>query len=240
MRQRDRMFTLIELLVVIAIIAILAALLLPALAMAKEYARRASCLSNMKQVGTFNDLFADDHNGYYPWCSACDATDPGAVCGHATVWGAETFFLSGVYRGPAVLYPNDYLKGGAGSVLWCPASKVNYCGPGSTSYGLGSNVWVTNCYYRYNIDGGYRPYGTRTQSASRTATWADVFTTNNSWYGGYNHSFNSSPSNPQGYNVLFADGHAAWIADSTRSITGVCPSTAPSTLENGWHLMDAK
>lgn len=59
-------FTLIELLVVIALIAILAGLLLPALARAKEKARRVACLSNLKQTSLSMHLFVVDH-GRYPW-----------------------------------------------------------------------------------------------------------------------------------------------------------------------------
>src|SRR5438045_2246923 len=80
-----RAFTLIELLVVIAIIAILASLLLPALARAKERAKRIKCISNVKQVNLAFKTFALDHNNFYPW-----HTDPteggtyGANAGNAT------------------------------------------------------------------------------------------------------------------------------------------------------------
>src|ERR1051325_3822857 len=66
-RNHQSSFTLIELLVVVAIIAVLAAMLLPALQRAKEAGRRAVCASNLRQIGTATMMYAGDFNGYMGW-----------------------------------------------------------------------------------------------------------------------------------------------------------------------------
>jgi prepilin-type N-terminal cleavage/methylation domain-containing protein len=78
-----RAFTLIELLVVIAIIAILAAMLLPAIAKAKEKAKKIACVSNIRQVGLGFIMWSHDFDGKYPWLVR---TNEGGSYGVQAAW----------------------------------------------------------------------------------------------------------------------------------------------------------
>lgn len=111
--MRRKGFTLIELLVVVAIIAILAAMLLPALSRARERARSAVCMSNLKQLGLALLQYTEDYNGYLPTCGALNITEGNRTVFYWKVFGRSYFTGIDPYVGKK--YPHD---------IWvCPSWK---------------------------------------------------------------------------------------------------------------------
>jgi len=92
--NRSTGFTLIELLVVIAIIAILAAMLLPALGRAKQKAKQTSCINNMRQIGIAGVMYIADHNQY----PGCLSTPAGGSANYYYVWPTRLYSYMGDNR----------------------------------------------------------------------------------------------------------------------------------------------
>ena len=134
MRQR-RGFTLIELLVVIAIIAVLAALLLPALATARERARVIRCTSNFRQTGLALTLYAGDNEDRLPSALGFGVAPNDVVEAAATV--GDTYIFGDVAKLLALSSPQ---------VLWCP-SDLRHPAPA----GPPADTNVTSSSFRYLV-----------------------------------------------------------------------------------------
>src|SRR5262245_29656521 len=142
--RRPRGFTLIELLVVIAIIAILASILFPVFAQARDAARKATCQSNLKQFGIAFAMYASDYDGLFP--------NPGGrgVVGNTfngAAWYSATRNTStnAVTDSGQGIYPYLKQRGNAGSNVWsCPDALP---GAGNGQFDVGQN-YSMNDYIR--------------------------------------------------------------------------------------------
>ena len=203
--RKHKGFTLIELLVVIAIIAILAAILFPVFAKAREKARQTSCLSNLKQLMLGTLSYAQDYDE-----TLNELTRGGGPFG-SVPWTAQI---------------QPYVKNT--QIFICPTRKaINHCAtPGSWAYVLWHDYWPNS--YGFNnwagqgawagyVDTGgkglgniYRPsevihigdHASCFQYYWTTSNYVDNFNGSTETYGNHN----------SGSNFAFIDGHAKWLS----------------------------
>jgi prepilin-type N-terminal cleavage/methylation domain-containing protein len=121
MKTRRAGFTLVELLVVIGIIAVLVAILLPALTKARAAANRTVCMSNLRQLGTAIQMYGNEFHGIWPRFLDRDPTSGAIQDSAATTsfaWGKDSFLYPLGRYGVGLLYP--YLR--HRDVFYCPSA----------------------------------------------------------------------------------------------------------------------
>jgi len=215
-----RGFTLIELLVVIAIISILAAILFPVFARARESARRASCLSNMKQIGLGIMMYVQDYDEKYPPAQITEAdTPPGG-------WQGSWAQSNNVWIWENIIYP--YTK----------SMQVCICPSGGSSTSISANYGV-NSYIMPSSGGGISMASVNSAATTYLAMDAGQWligvsnVTHPTGYNGYVPGMEPFTGSPTGFgthaingwnlsdyqngrhfdgiNLTFADGHAKWL-----------------------------
>ena len=225
-------FTLIELLVVIAIITVLAALLMPALASARERGRRATCLSNQRQIFVGAQVYVSDFDNWLPPGSNPATGDLATTSGGTGRWGNYYVFWT-KYLGLVISPATGFFTNSANTLLWCPSgNRMSYTWrkngdatpysmkswQGSTDYALGGCAPVENQAPHWPAKASrfwdYRPFGPRVFSMDIASPASGSL------------MFVRSPHQSrvdgiaEGLNVLATDGSGAWQPRSACTLYG--------------------
>jgi prepilin-type N-terminal cleavage/methylation domain-containing protein/prepilin-type processing-associated H-X9-DG protein len=209
-------FTLIELLVVIAIIAILAAILFPVFARARENARRASCMSNLKQIGLGVMMYVQDYDEKYPPRYMVSSQTPPDGWWYADTW----FWQQIIYpytksdqlyfcpTAPTTLQPYEGQYGANDRILTAstPLSLAAVIAPATTYMIMDAGPYTMSVGYLFSPTGNfwYLP-GTEKFTGMPAASLSPYPLT-----GGYASDYEGDGRHFDGNNVTFADGHVKW------------------------------
>lgn len=244
-------FTLIELLVVIAIIAILAAILFPVFARARESARKISCLSNVRQLGTASRMYAQDFDETYPDSRVTWFNGPGLPGTNNGVWTNPGYYgAEHICRYAMRIYANDgKTLGGMGSIYMpyikstqifrCPSDPgtrgwAEACGVPNTPNGTVktpgdhfSSYYQRHAHDAYASIKGVSLKDSAIQLPSQIALFIEE-----GWHGGtarpYLWDGNQQGDSVRWVNATFYDGHAKRLG-----IPFVLP-TGPGGFDGNW------
>ena len=222
MMRTRRDFTLIELLVVIAIIAILAAILFPVFARAREKARQTSCLSNIKQLGLGGQMYAQDYDE--TWNPAGEeGVLPNPVWSqmllpymkNEQIIVCPSLDKSGVFVktcGAAMGRPDSYLFGGYAVNAWDMGYGLGTTENGpcwGTGVSLGYSNMPSEIVYAFDISQNYGSNCYRMMMSSQVAGGALD-----------NTAYSPSRRHNGGFNAVFCDGHAKWLGQNDAKYFG--------------------
>lgn len=219
-RKRRAGFTLIELLVVIAVISVLAALLFPVFASARQKARQAACLSNERQLAMAVMMYVQDNDEILP-----GATDGRAGAGVLGGWMFYSSFavlpgqFSAMDPAQGSLYPYVRSKG----VYLCPNDTARL--PGGNSYAINSCVAAPDAVGGLHVGrtlGAFDAPGAIMLFGEETTPTAD--TTNDAYMNlAYGDTFAKHHQN--GTDVAFLDAHVKWYPVTAIHVQGVQTGT---------------